>query len=98
MRKISHWASHNMWLTRFIIIGIYLLLNLIGLFLGDLLFSVGLVMKPLFLFAACSIVLFGLFLYPSQKEKNKYRNFYLRRKTADLFLAASTFLFIAYGG
>jgi protein-S-isoprenylcysteine O-methyltransferase Ste14 len=98
MRKISHWASHHTWLTRFIIIGIYLLLNLIGLFLGDLLFSVGVVMKPLFLLSGCFIVLLGLFLYPSQKEKNKYRNFYLRHKTADLLLAASTFLFITYGG
>jgi len=98
MRKISHWASCHIWLTRFIIIGIYLLLNLMGLFLGDLLFSVGVVIKPLFLFAPCSIVLVGLFLYPSQKERNKYRNFYLRHKTADLFLATSTFLFITYGG
>ena len=98
MRKISHWASRHTWLTRFIIIGIYVLLNLIGLFLGDLLFSVGVVINPLFLFAISSMVLTGLFLYPSRKEKNKYRNFYLRHKTADLFLASSTFLFLTYGG
>ena len=98
MKKISFWARNHVWATRFIIIGIYVLLNITGIVLGDLLFSVNVIMKPVFLYCTCFIFLAGMFLYPSKKENAKYRNFYRSQKTADLVLAGCTFLLIVYGG
>ena len=98
MRKISFWASRNIWSTRFIIIGIYVLLNCTGIILGDLLFSVNIIMEPVFLYCTCFIFLAGMFLYPSKNEKSTYRNFYRSQKIADLVLAGCTFLMIMYGG
>ena len=37
MKKISYWAKHNIWQTRIIIVAIYVLLNVIGVFTGKLL-------------------------------------------------------------
>lgn len=37
MKKISYWAKNHVWATRFLIILIYILLNIIGVFTGKLL-------------------------------------------------------------
>lgn len=98
MRKISYWARNHIWATRFIIVGIYVLLNITGIVLGDLLFSLDVTMEPVFLYCTCFIFLAGMFLYPSKNEKSKYRNFYRSQKTADLVLIVCTFFMIMYGG
>ena len=85
-------------LTRFLIGLLYIAINLLGLFLGDLLFSADIVLTILFIYLPIGLLFTGLLIYPSKERKSSYKNFYGQQKTADLLLAVSTFLFIVYGG
>lgn len=93
MKKISYWAKDHIWQSRLIIITIYILLNILGIFTGKLLEDVN-VNLPQFCFIACAgftIVLW--FFYPGKSKK-----LYVRRKLFDFSLGAITFLMIMYTG
>jgi hypothetical protein len=94
MKKISLWAYTNKWSARIIILTIYLLLNITGIFLGDLLQSMQ-VNLPAYM-PDLLIIPFAVacFYYPERKQKNSYRNFYYRQKCCDGVLVFITFLFI----
>jgi len=98
MKKISLWARHHRWQTRFLILVIYIALNLTGLFLGDVLFASGVVISSFVIYAVCFVFLMGLILYPSRKDKASYKNFYHRQKLNDFILGATTFLLIVSVG
>jgi hypothetical protein len=98
MRKISIWASHHIWATRFIIIGIYILLNFLGWMLGDLLGLLNIKIHVLSAYTTCFILLAGIAVYPSKKRGHRYKKFYLVQKSSDLILAVSTFFLIVYVG
>ncbi|MBA2500508.1 MAG: hypothetical protein H0V30_12335 [Chitinophagaceae bacterium] len=98
MRKISYWARRHIMLTRLLIGLLYIVINLLGLFLGDLLFSADIILTILFIYLPIGLLFTGVLIYPSKERKNSYKNFYRQQKTADLLLAVSTFLFIVYGG
>ena len=98
MRKISTWARRHIMLTRLLIGLLYIVINLLGLFLGDLLFSANVVLTTLFIYLPIGLLFAGVLMYPSKERKHSYKNFYRQQKTADLVLAVSTFLFIVYGG
>ena len=85
-------------LTRLLIGLLYIVINLLGLFLGDLLFSANIVLTTLFIYLPIGLLFAGALMYPSKEKKHSYKNFYRQQKTADLVLAVSTFLFIVYGG
>lgn len=98
MRNISIWASHHKALARVYIVCIYILLNIFGLFTGDLFHSFGIIFNSLFLLIAVTICIAGLIFYPSKKLKATYKNYYLRQKSADILLISATFLFIVFTG
>lgn len=98
MKRVSFWALHHKIAARIIIVLIYFLLNLLGLFCGDLLSSLNIVLSPAFYLIAILLTLGGIIFYPSKKRKHAYKNFYLRQKLADGFLITATFLFIIYSG
>lgn len=66
--------------------------------MGDILFSMNILLSPLFYVFAILLGIFGLIIYPSKKIKSAHKNFYFQKKTADFFLLISTFIFIIYTG
>ncbi len=98
MRKLSLWARGHIMLTRFLIGLLYVVLNLLALFLGDLLFSADIVLPILFIYLPLALFFTGLIIYPVKERKHSYKNFYFQQKSADLLLAVSTFLIVVYGG
>ena len=98
MKPISIWAHQHKTAARISIIFIYILLNIIGLFTGDILHSMNVTLNSFFYLAATLIVFTGLIIYPSKRNKSKYQNFYARQKLADCLLITATFLLIIYSG
>ena len=98
MKTIAIWGRNNKMPARFIIVISYVLLNLIALFLGDLLHSINLAFTPLFCAVTVVLTLVGYMMYPLKSRKSAYRNFFIRQKSADFILVTATFLFIVYLG
>lgn len=98
MRNISLWARGHIMLTRCFIGLLYIVLTLLGLFLGDLVFSANITLPVLFIYGPFALFLTGLILYPVKERKHSYKNYYFQQKSADLLLAVSSFLLIVYGG
>lgn len=98
MKRVSFWAHNHKVTARIIIAFIYFFLNLLGLFGGDLLSSLHIVLSPAFYFIPILLTLGGILIYPSKKRKHFYKNFYSRQKLADGLLIIATFLFITYTG
>lgn len=94
MRQLSLWARRHVWLSRLLILGIYLLLNGTALLLAALLQALGFQIPVLLTYLACFAFLSGLALYPSRARRAAYPNFYGARKAADLVLASCTFFLI----
>ena len=98
MRKISFWARDNKWSTRFIIIGIYVLLNVLGIASGWLLKDLQIsIPHTVFLFIIF-LFLIGVLAYPLKENKKHESSFYIWQKTCDLILAFSSFCMIVYAG
>ena len=98
MRTLAFWASGHKRTARLTIIVSYFFLNVIGLFLGDIIHSLNIKFTPLFFLGAILMTLLGWMLYPSKSRKQQYRNFFWRQKSADLILISATFLFVVYLG
>ena len=98
MKRLSFWAHNHKVATRIIIVFIYLILNICGLIVGDLLYSINIELIPAFFYMVICIALLGLLIYPLKKRKVFYKNLYLRQKSADALLLTATFLFIIYSG
>ena len=97
MRSISLWARDHAWTSRFLIVlVIYPLLNLTGLFLGDLLESLNIVFSSSWTYILSFVIIFLFLFYPGRKE-SAYKN-YRFRKTMDFLLVVSTFLCILLSG
>lgn len=101
MKKISIWAKNHVWQSRLLIILIYILLNVLGIFAGKLLREINVIIPQLY-FTACIIITILLWvLYPDNKNLKAGRKpseLYFRRKLCDLSLGAVTFLMIIYIG
>ena len=98
MKKIAFWARENKQTARLTIVICYILLNVIGLFLGDVIHSLNVELTPLFLAIAISLTLIGWMIYPSKFRRKDYRNYFWHQKAADLILVSTTFLFVVYLG
>ena len=98
MKNLAFWARENKNTARATIIISYVLLNLIALFLGDVIHSLNIEFTPLFFLFALIMSLVGWMIYPSKNRKKEYRNFFVRQKSADLLLVSATFLFTIYLG
>lgn len=98
MRQITIWASRNKVSARIIIIASYIVLNITGLFLGDLLYSMQITWNPLWFILPVMLTLAGLVFYPEKNKKHFYQNFYKRQKLSDGLLIGATFIFIVFTG
>lgn len=98
MKKISVWAKNHKWAARFLIIGGFILLNILGIATGSLLRNIQFNFSPVVLFVLIIIVLVAFSLYPSKSLKGKLNSstFYIRQKACDLILVISTFFMITY--
>ena len=100
MKKISYWAKKHIWQTRLLIILIYILLNVIGIFTGKLLKEVNIIIPQVY-FIAVIICTMALWIWYPDKDAKKVRSpsaLYIRRKLFDFSLGLVTFLLIIYSG
>ena len=98
MKKISIWGKLHKWPARFIIAFSNIALLIIGLFVGINLseLNISLPLVLMIVFIACY---FGSIIYYPTKELKSVFNksaFYIRQKSCDFMLAASTFCMIVY--
>lgn len=98
MRKLSYWSRDHKQLARILIVTGYLILNVTGLFLGDLVHSISGTFNYAFILIPIILTMVGYFFYPDNKNKNSYRNFYSTQKLNDGFLIMATFLFLVFAG
>ena len=96
MYALSLWARDHKWVSRFIIISIYVLLHLIGFCLGEALTVHHITLSASLFYAVAFLFFVGVAFYPSRERKPNYRHFYAARKTADTLLAVTTFLMIIW--
>lgn len=97
MKKISFWAKHHIWQSRLIIVVIYILLNVIGIFTGKLLREVNVILPPVY-FITCIILTLALWAWYPHMNPGSGSPSYVRRKLFDFSLAAVTYLMILYAG
>lgn len=101
MKIISFWAKNHIWQSRQLIILIYILLNVIGIFTGKLLNEINVIFPQIY-FIACIIVTIALWMWYPDKQNRKPgvspSALYVRRKIFDFSLGAVTFLMIIYAG
>lgn len=101
MRKISYWAKRHKWQSRIIIISSFIVLNFLGIITGLLLTQLGIHISPEFVFGCFCFFLVALAAYPSKRKKEPIKSiktFYVKQKSCDFLLAASTFCMLIYIG
>lgn len=99
MRRLSCWAKNNKAQARIIIVLSFVLLTGIGIATGILLKDIGVSFSSTPLLAVIVAYCIGIVAYPSKLLKGNKLNaaaFYIRQKTCDLLLVASTFCMIMY--
>lgn len=99
MRKISFWAKDHKWSSRFIIVTSFIVLNILGIVTGKLLGSLEITIPVSVLFFVAGLYCVGFIAYPSRSLKGQKLTaaaFYVRQKSCDLMLVASTFCMIVY--
>ncbi|KAA9034661.1 hypothetical protein FW778_21875 [Ginsengibacter hankyongi] len=99
MKSISFWAKNHIWQSRLMIFMIYVLINVIGLFIGKLLNDINVTLPGLY-FITCVIFTVILWIGYSGTNVSAARLFtrYFRRKFFDFALGLLTFSMIIYGG
>lgn len=96
MRVLSVWAFHHKKAARLCFVFIYLVLNLVCLFFNEVLLAQN-IEVPLFIsYFICFIFLGAVLLYPSRKEKSRYKNFYRIQKSMDGLLFLLSFFLIIF--
>jgi hypothetical protein len=94
MKRLSLWAYHHKWSARLLIVVCYLVLNTAGFLIGDLLGLMGVHVSSGLVYLFSAAALSGCIFYPSSREKQRCRNYYLRQKTCDALLITTTLLLI----
>lgn len=98
MKQLSYWGRDHKIASRVLIVTAYLILNILGLFIGDMLDSLGIIMNEWVYVITAGVAIFGILYYPRQKNRDQYANYYFRRKTADTILVLTTFVFVIFTG
>jgi hypothetical protein len=100
MKKISYWAKNHIWQSRLLIILIYILLNVNGIFTGKLLSEVNVIIPEIYFIVCIIFTIVLCIFYPERNAKPVVSSsvFYVRRKLFDFCLGAVTFLMIIYAG
>ncbi len=101
MKRLSAWAKGDKKTARFLIVISFIVLNILGVFTGVLLGDLGIDMSYDIFLSFSIICLAALLIYPSRrlrKEKLTARAFYIRQKSCDALLVATTFCMIVFLG
>lgn len=91
MKQLSYWAKANHHRARFLIILIYILINIAGLIVGSLLWESGIQLKEAFMLVLAVAVVLLYVIYPKKAT-------YYKRKLFHGFMAVCTFLIITFFG
>ncbi len=91
MKQVSFWSSRHVAAARLLIILIYILLNILGLYTGFLLGDTGVLLQPLFL---NSILIAVIILFVGYR---KHASFY-KRKLFEAAMGVCTFCIICFYG
>lgn len=94
MKRHSLWAFHHPRAARLLIVLCYLVLNVAGLLIGDLLLAMDVPVSMPFVYGLGAMAATAFLLYPQRKENHRYRNFYLRQKSCDGILITTTLLLV----
>lgn len=99
MKRLSLWGKDHKGSARIIIVVSFLLLTTLGIITGSLLTDVGVSISSATMLVFAFVYFAGIAAYPSKSLKGKKLSaaaFYVRQKSCDLLLAASTFCMIVY--
>jgi hypothetical protein len=91
MKQLSYWAKANPHRARFLIVLIYILLNIAGLITGVLLWASGIELKDSFILLLAVSVVSLYIIYPEKAV-------YYKRKVFHGLMAVCTFLIITFFG
>lgn len=94
MINLSRWANRHVVLARTILVSCHLLLTVLALVTGQILFSTGVQIHPLFFYGSITGFLLTFALYPAKNRSESFSKRYRRQKTVDGLLAISTFLML----
>lgn len=94
MRHISLWAFHHKWAARISLVLIYILLNITAFFFAEALHAENIRIPAYISYLLCLSFCIAFILYPSRKEKSRYKNFYVFQKTMDGILITVSFLLV----
>lgn len=94
MKRHSLWAYHHHRAARLLIILCYLILNVAGFLIGDLLLVMGVHINMPLVYGLAAVAATAFLFYPQRKEMHRYRNFYLRQKIGDGILITTTLLLV----
>ena len=98
MKKISYWAKHHVWQSRVLIVSMWLVINIIGIFAGKSLTEINITV-PEYFWSVCIVsAIFLIACYPQRigRFAGTYSKLYTRRKVIDFFLGLVTFFMIIY--
>jgi len=98
MKQLSFWAKTHKHTARLLIIFCYVLLNLLGWQVGQLLNQSDVLLSEPLLAVLVILYLLGIALYPAKQLREKWglNKYYYRQKTVDFLLISSTFGMIVY--
>lgn len=96
MRELSVWAFHHKKAARLCFVFIYLALNVLCLFFNEVLLEQEVEIPLYIAYFVCFLFLIAALLYPSRKEKARYKNFYWFQKAMDGVLFTLSFLLIVF--
>ncbi|MDX1938599.1 MAG: hypothetical protein SFU21_15875 [Flavihumibacter sp.] len=97
MKSISIWARHNKWQARFAITISWILLTLIGLYLGLVIREFNFMLPMSVLVSSIVAFLMTFLLYPLKyQRKEKKSSFYAWQKNSDFVVATASFIMIIY--
>lgn len=94
MKRHSLWAYQHPRAARLLIVLCYLVLNVTGFLIGDLLLEMNVPVSMPLVYGLAAVAATTFLLYPQRKEKHRYRNFYLRQKSCDGILLTTTLLLV----
>lgn len=94
MYRISLWGRQHIWTTRFLIVAIYVMLNVTGFLLGEQLAANGIYLSQTHFYIGTALVLAGFFAYLSKKSKKDFKHFYRFHKSCDALLVSGTFVLL----
>jgi hypothetical protein len=98
MKRLSTWARHNKWQARIIIIISWILLTLLGIYIGITLKELNAILPASVFMGSIVAFLIAFLIYPfkQQKKTKKIISFYAWQKSCDFVVAATSFIMVIY--